>query len=342
MSERQQRAALALAEAIVPGSERIPPADLDTLAAVSRMVEHVDPRAPAIWARALQALDSAALLRTGRRFQSLSRERQQRLLEQWERDPVLRTPLSLVALVLKFVHFDRVRVYGQMGGRLNVVEQLETPRWLDQVSRGADWAGEDLEAEVVVVGTGAGGAVVGKELVDRGAAVVFVEEGELVRRDRFTGSSRTAHLQFYRAAFSLGNAPMPVFIGRMVGGSTAVNGGTCFETPSWVLERWCETMDTDAFAPEDMAPHFEKVKEMLQMAPSPKSIIGPMGDLMARGADALGWSHFPILRNAPGCNGEGFCDFGCRTDARRSTNISYMPSALERGGMLVTELSAEK
>lgn len=338
-----RRSELAFAEAILPGSSRIPPADEATLAEVDRLLEHVDRRAPAIFARAQQALDAAAVVSTGRPFHRLGRAEQQRLLERWEQDRLLRGPLALVALVYKFVHFDRRPVYERFGGRLNVVEHIEQPRWMSQISRGDDWVGQgDLEAEVVVVGTGAGGAVVGRELAERGVAVLFVEEGEHVRRDRFDGSSRTAHLHFYRAAFSLGNAPMPVFIGRMVGGSTAVNGGTCFKTPPWVLNRWCEALGTKDFSPEAMERHFERVFDILEVAPSPASVIGPMGDIMRRGADALGYRHFPVLRNAPGCNGLGFCDFGCRTDARRSTNLSYIPPALERGGQLVTELRAEE
>src|SRR5207302_1224825 len=63
---------------------------------------------------------------------------------------------------------------------------------------------------------------------------------------------------------------------------------------------------------------------------------------MARGAGALGWSHFVIRRNAPGCNGAGFCDFGCRTDARKSMNVSYVPAALEKGALLVPGARAER
>jgi hypothetical protein len=63
---------------------------------------------------------------------------------------------------------------------------------------------------------------------------------------------------------------------------------------------------------------------------------------MARGCDALGWSHFAIRRNARGCTGLGFCDLGCATDARRSTNLSYMPPALDRGALLVTGLRIER
>ena len=63
---------------------------------------------------------------------------------------------------------------------------------------------------------------------------------------------------------------------------------------------------------------------------------------MARGCDALGWSHAPVRRNAPGCDGSGFCDFGCPTDARRGTSTSYLPAALEKGALCLTGLRADR
>jgi choline dehydrogenase-like flavoprotein len=339
----QLRSAVALAEAILPGSATIPGADEAT---VARMVELLGSLSPALsqgWLVAQQALDLAAIGRTGRPFHALSADRQEALIRRWEQDPILKAPLALVATSYKFVHFDRAPVYSAMGGKLNVVKGLEQPGWLRQIHRAADWAeGDDIECDVVVIGTGAGGAVVGRELADRGHAVVFVEEGEHHRRDAFDGSSIRAHQKFYRGAISLGTTVMPVFMGRLVGGSTAINGGTCFRTPPWILDRWCEDLATDELAPERMAPFFDRVEQVLEVAPSPREVIGPIADVVARGCDALGWSHFPVQRNAPGCDGSGFCDFGCRTDARRGTNISYVPPALERGAVLLTGLRAER
>jgi choline dehydrogenase-like flavoprotein len=131
-------------------------------------------------------------------------------------------------------------------------------------------------------------------------------------------------------------------MGRMVGGSTAINGGTCFRTPPWVLERWCESIGTDEFAPETMRRHFERVESVLQVAPSERKFIGPIADVMSRGCDALGWSHGAINRNAPGCDGSGFCDFGCRSDAKRGTNIAYLPPAMEKGALVLYRLRAEQ
>ena len=58
--------------------------------------------------------------------------------------------------------------------------------------------------------------------------------------------------------------------------------------------------------------------------------------MIARGCDAIGL-HASIVRsrrNAPACDGQGVCCFGCPTDAKRSTNVSYMPLALRAGAEL--------
>jgi choline dehydrogenase-like flavoprotein len=49
-----------------------------------------------------------------------------------------------------------------------------------------------------------------------------------------------------------------------------------------------------------------------------------------------------VNRNAPGCNGLGFCNFGCRTDARRGTNLSYVPAALQKGALTLTGARVER
>lgn len=343
LTPTQWRSALALAEAIIPGGGRVRRADEATLLEVEHTLQHAHSHLSGVWANAAVALDHLAIASTGHRFRNLDHARQQALLHKWSGDPALKGALQAFAFAIKFAHFDRKDVYEGLGGKLNVVQNLEPVRWASQVVDASSYEGdEDVECEVVVVGTGAGGAVVGRELAERGYAVVFVEEGRLVRRDEFTGSSAKAHQEFYRGGVALGNNVMPVFMGRLVGGSTAVNGGTSFRTPPWVLDRWCEEMRTDELTPAKMEPYFQRVEQTLQVEAANRRFIGKIQEVFQKGCDAHGWSHFVIQRNAPGCEGSGFCDFGCRTDARRSTNISYVPPALERGAMLFTKLRADR
>jgi choline dehydrogenase-like flavoprotein len=341
-SSAVDRSALALARALIPGSERVPGADEATVRAADDTVAHVAPWLSRAWLAAQRALDVAAIARTGRRLSALDPDRVEEVVRAWQRDPVMRQPLNVASIVYKLVHFDRPEVIAAMGGRPNVAGNLDRPRWLAQVHRADEWSEGDIECDVVVIGTGAGGAVVGRELAERGLAVAFVEEGEHYRRDAFDGSLVRAHQRFYRAAVAVGNVMIPVFIGRLVGGSTAINGGTCFRTPAWVLDRWCEELATDDFSREAMEPLFERVEGVLDVAPAVQPEVGPIASVIARGCDVLGWRHFAIRRNARGCTGLGFCDLGCGTDAKRGTNISYIPAALGAGALLVTGARVER
>jgi choline dehydrogenase-like flavoprotein len=336
------RSVLALARALLPGSTRIPGADAVSVQLAEDAVATLAPWLVKPWRAAQRALDLAALARTGRRLSALAPERAEQLLRAWQHDPVLRQPLNIISVMYKLVHFDRPEVVRALGGRPNIAGNLDRPCWLAQVHRADDWRGGDVDCDAVVVGTGAGGAVVGRELADRGLAVAFVEEGEHYRRDAFDGSLVRAHHRFYRAAMSVGNVVMPIFIGRLVGGSTAINGGTCFRTPAWILDRWCEELRTDELSRETMEPHFQRVESILDVTPAAQPEVGRIAGVIARGCDALGWRHFAIRRNARGCTGLGFCDLGCGTDARRSTNLSYIPPALEQGAILFTGFRVER
>ncbi len=336
------RATLALAEAIIPGTSTIPGADDTTVREVTALVSRLSPKLARAWTAANRALDAAARLRTGRPFHALSAARQDALLARWERDPLFRTPLSLLASVYKVVHFDAAHVQRAMGARPRPPVPVTEPRWAQQVQAAGSWTGGDVECDVVVIGTGAGGAVVGYELAERGHAVVFVEEGQLYHRHHFDQSMVGAMERFYRPAFTLGNVSFPVLVGRMVGGSTAVNGGTAFRTPPWVLDRWCEEMGTDAFTSSRMEHYFDRVEAHLGVAPASRRHTGAVAGVMQRGCDTLGWKHGQLLRNAPGCEASGFCHLGCPSDARRSTNLSYLPPALARGAALFTGLKAER
>ncbi|MCS6856700.1 MAG: GMC family oxidoreductase [Sandaracinaceae bacterium] len=343
LSATELRLGVGFIEALIPGGGDVPRADERSLFALMDMLNDAHPLLPHVWWHSVRFLNSLATVQMGRPFLALSHAEQEALLRKWMESTWIAPLLQGLSFAVKFAHFDRREVYERLGGRLNVVRQLEAVRWAKQiVDASRDGCDTEIECEVVVVGTGAGGAVVGCELAERGHAVVFVEEGRWVRRNEFTGSSIHAHKHFYRGCVAFGNNAFPIFIGRLVGGSTAINGGTCFRTPEWVLERWCKEMQTEEFSPTAMEPYFLRVESRIDVQAADPRYIGKIREIFARGCDALGWSHFSIRRNAPGCDGSGFCDFGCRTDARKSTNITYIPFALEKGALLITRLKAER
>src|SRR3712207_2532611 len=104
-------------------------------------------------------------------------------------------------------------------------------------------------ADVCVIGSGAGGAPVAKELAEGGMRVVILEEGERFTTDDFNARPRDMTARLYRDAgqtATLGNVPVVLPLGRGVGGTTMVNSGTCFRTPPPVLDMWRERFGLDA------------------------------------------------------------------------------------------------
>ena len=107
------------------------------------------------------------------------------------------------------------------------------------VSGGSIRGERRLRVDACVIGSGAGGAVVAKELAEGGMRVAVLEEGEWWDTDAFTARPREMSTRLYRDAGQLttvGNPPIVLPLGRAVGGTTLVNSGTCFRTPGAVLE----------------------------------------------------------------------------------------------------------
>lgn len=338
---RTRQAAIAVARALLPSTERFEGAGLKTVLHAERMISKIAPVALWSWQKSHVALSELARLQTGRPLHELPPDQAEQLIARWMGTPLLKSLLFAYGSVYKVSHFDLPELRGSIR-ELRVVQAPERARWESQIIRGEDLDEEEITCDVVVVGTGAGGAVVGRHLADRGHAVVFLEEGEHVRRHEFPGNFQTTVEQLYKNVFSLGNQMMMISQGRLVGGSTAVNTGTSFRAPRWVMDRWCEEFGSDDFRADALDPYYSRVENMLQVEPADVRYAGPPHAIFHRGARALGWHVDTINRNAPGCRGEGMCDNGCPTDARRSTLIAYLPGALERGNMVFSGVRAER
>jgi choline dehydrogenase-like flavoprotein len=202
-----------------------------------------------------------------------------------------------------------------------------------------------IRADAVVIGTGAGGAPVAKELAEGGMSVVMLEEGERLTTDDFTARPRDMTARLYRDAgqtVTVGNVPIVLPLGRSVGGTTLVNSGTCFRTPPKVLERWRTEFGLEQLSPDSLDPYFRRVEELTSVARVPPELAGRNALVVKRGADQLGWSGDFLRRNAKGCVGSGVCAFGCPTSAKQHTGIVYVPRAWKAGATTWTGCRADR
>jgi choline dehydrogenase-like flavoprotein len=195
-----------------------------------------------------------------------------------------------------------------------------------------------IDADVCVIGAGAGGAVTAAEMAEGGARVVVLEQGPLHDPDEFTARPPEMLARLYRdggQTTTLGTPPILLPLGRGVGGTTLVNSGTCFRTPPHVLERWATEFGLE-LDEATLAPCFERVETALSVSEVTPELAGANAEVARRGAERLGWSHGYLRRNARGCVGSGVCVFGCPTSAKQHTGITYIPRATAAGARIVT------
>jgi len=191
----------------------------------------------------------------------------------------------------------------------------------------------ELDADLVVVGSGPAGCAVAREAAAAGARVIVVEEGAWVRPAEFPLSAFGAMSTLYRgmgATVVLGAGPIPYVQGRMVGGSSPINGAICWRLPRDVHEEWCAADPAlrDALPWEEIEAVTEALEARLGVRPTDPSVAGPKNLLMAKGADALGLEHRPIRRNEVGCKGLGRCMQGCPGGYKQSVDATLLADAM--------------
>ena len=200
-----------------------------------------------------------------------------------------------------------------------------------------------LEADVAIVGTGAGGGIAAEILADAGLRVLMIEEGPLKSSTDFRMREADAYRDLYQesAARKTADKAINILQGRCVGGGTTVNWTSSFRTPAPTLAHWQSTHGWSRDGAADLAPWFDRVEARLGIAPWP---IAPNANnaALARGAATLGIHHDVIRRNVRGCWNLGYCGMGCPTNAKQSMLVTTIPHALDVGAALVTRARANR
>jgi choline dehydrogenase-like flavoprotein len=210
-----------------------------------------------------------------------------------------------------------------------------------------DGAGSDvperLTADVVIVGTGAGGGITAEILAKAGLAVLMIEEGPLASSRDFNMRESEAYPTLYQesAARKTADKAINILQGRCVGGSTTVNWTGSFRTPPQTLAYWRDRFALPGFSADEMVPWFEQAERRLSIA---EWHVPPNenNDVLRRGARALGIAVEPIARNVRGCLDLGYCGMGCPTNAKQSMLVTTIPAALDAGATLLTRARAQR
>jgi len=182
-------------------------------------------------------------------------------------------------------------------------------------------------ADVCVVGSGAGGAVLAWELAERGHSVVLIEKGGYHPRQDFDQREENMIPMLYKNSglqFALPSG-IAVAQGSCVGGSTVVNDAVCFRAPDAVLGWWDDQYKVEGVDPASMKGYYEKVEARISMSQVPEYALNKNNLVLKRGAEKLGWASAANSRNCKDCRQCGLCQIGCSYGTKQSMLETYIP-----------------
>jgi choline dehydrogenase-like flavoprotein len=201
------------------------------------------------------------------------------------------------------------------------------------------------DADVVIVGSGAGGAPMAYQLAKAGWKVILLEEGRNYTPYSFERKSWEPMRDMYRDSgmtFTLGTPSIPLPMGRALGGTTIINSGTCFRIPEKVFGHWKNEFGLSEMEYSDLVPLFEKAEDMIHVQSAPLETLGANNRLFMEGATKLGIQSKPLNRNIINCKGAGLCVFGCPENAKQSMEKNFLPAASNLGATIITSARVEK
>jgi choline dehydrogenase-like flavoprotein len=351
LSERGKRALAAICDAFAPGEDGVPAAsELGVpealLAAIAMNPRHAERK---LTARLLELWDTRLLTAIGgggiEHFSALSPEKRERVLLSWCDSRVGQRRAAFQAL-RKGVLLTYYMVPGAEGGRSPVWDAIgydgplgppaqAPPKQIVPLAIDRD---TELECDVCVVGSGAGGGTAAGVLAAAGLDVVVLEAGDYYDDADFDGAELGAFSRMYLngGGTATDDQSVGLLAGACLGGGTVVNYSTSFRTPDDVREEWAghgvPAFDGDAYTRSLDAVCDRLGVNQEHNAPSRRE------QAVQRGLAELGWHVDRMPRNVRGCDqGEncGYCGFGCRLGAKQSTVKTWLADAHAAGTRIV-------
>ncbi|HVU02145.1 MAG TPA: GMC family oxidoreductase N-terminal domain-containing protein [Polyangiaceae bacterium] len=200
-------------------------------------------------------------------------------------------------------------------------------------------AGFDVDADVVVVGSGAGGAVAAANLARAGLRTVVLEAGPELRPEDMTRDAPLFMARYYWEGglrMLSGTTQIPTLQARCVGGSTVVNSAILMELPGWVREAWQRETGLSLFTGPLLDAAYRRVFSRSRAAPTPMTVMGRRNLVVRDALARAGMNGGPLPRAVVDCEGSADCFTGCAGGRKQSVDRTFLRDAVRDGASVYT------
>lgn len=229
-------------------------------------------------------------------------------------------------------------------------ETIANPTWEAlnyHPSRSIDWETDEIleaspirpnqrtfAADYLIVGSGAGGAVTAAELAETGKSVLIVDAGPLPTPGQMGQSEFFANRHWTEIQGGLPTRQLPVTItsGRIMGGGTVLNWGTCLDPPPDLLQFWAQQFGFRDCLAEGYRHSLYSVRRRLDVSRPERH--NRNNEILFLGCQKLGWKTRDCERNGGNCRDCSTCGFGC-TGGKRDALRTYLLDAVRLGAHLL-------
>ncbi len=195
---------------------------------------------------------------------------------------------------------------------------------------------ETVDTDVVIIGSGAGGAVTAATLARAGRSVTVLEEGPWVDPDEHEPFSLAEMVAKYRhggSCAALGRPAIAYAEGRCVGGSTEINSGLYHRLPEDLAAEWEREYQIEEFGPAALARYADRIEQELGVSRLPGAPPASSA-VLERGATKLGWRSVEFERV-----------FRYEPDGRavkQTMARTMLPSAVDAGARVIADCRVAK
>ncbi len=200
----------------------------------------------------------------------------------------------------------------------------------------------ELETDLVVIGSGAGGMAAAMAAAERGVKTLVLEAGEyLVPRDM----TQREEQMFPRLLVDNGSRTnverdVKIHQGRGVGGSTLHNINLVKRIPESIRAAWARERGLSHLSAEVWEALYEETERLLEVSEVPRDQWNRHNRLLETACQQLGWKGGGLRHNRTGCLGSGFCVVGCRYNAKNNAFKVLLPRLLAAGGEVLSNAVA--